>query len=212
MKKEEQKEHQPHTMEDLVVFVDQNADQKKYIQKVKKVRIKKEPKKIILKDFVALDFETANRNFTSICSVGIVIVKDGVIVDRIYHLVKPEPDYYYYYNTKIHGLTQKETQNARNFKEVWTEIDQIIGDLPIVAHNNVFERSCLKAAHRMYQMFYPNYPIHCTCVESRKVYPDLLNHKLNTVAAHCGFDLINHHNALADAEACAYIAMKVFSE
>ena len=32
------------------------------------------------------------------------------------------------------------------------------------------------------------------------------NHQLHTVAAACGYRLENHHNALADAEACAWIA------
>jgi DNA polymerase-3 subunit epsilon len=38
----------------------------------------------------------------------------------------------------------------------------------------------------------------------------LLNHQLKTVAAHCGYNLENHHHALADAEACAVIALRVF--
>ena len=46
------------------------------------------------------------------------------------------------------------------------------------------------------------------------MFPDLENHKLQTAASACGyeFDKKNkHHNALADAEACAKIAMEVFS-
>ncbi len=211
-KKVEKKEFQPVSGDDLVVFIQDDPTKKPIHQKIKKVRKTREPKKIVLNEFAALDFETANRYPTSICSVGVVIVKNGQIIDKIYHLVKPEPEFYNYFNTRIHGLSEKDTQNARNFKDVWTEIDKKIGNLPIVAHNNVFERGCLKAAHQMYQMYYPNYPIHCTCQGSRKVYPDLENHKLNTVAAYCGYDLTNHHNALADAEACAYIAMKVFAE
>lgn len=31
----------------------------------------------------------------------------------------------------------------------------------------------------------------------------------NVEAAACGFDLENHHQALADAEACAHIALKL---
>jgi DNA polymerase III subunit epsilon len=211
-RKEEHKDFQPVIGEDLVVFIHEDNVKKPIHQKIKKIRKIREPIKVVLKEFAALDFETANRYPTSICSVGVVIVKEGQIVDRIYHLVKPEPEFYNYFNSRIHGLTEKDTQNARNFRDVWTEIDKRIGNLPLVAHNNVFERGCLKAAHQMYQMYYPNYPIHCTCQGSRKVFPDLENHKLNTVAAHCGYDLINHHNALADAEACAYIAMKVFAE
>ena len=58
-------------------------------------------------NFAAIDFETANNERTSICSVGVVIVRNGEIADRFYSLVHPEPDYYLYWNTRIHGLTQK---------------------------------------------------------------------------------------------------------
>lgn len=44
-----------------------------------------------MKDFVAIDFETANAERCSVCSVGIVIVKDGEIVDKFYSLIQPEP-------------------------------------------------------------------------------------------------------------------------
>ncbi|MDR1738243.1 MAG: hypothetical protein LBR66_05430 [Candidatus Symbiothrix sp.] len=37
----------------------------------------------------------------------------------------------------------------------------------------------------------------------------ITNHQLHTVATHCGFDLTQHHHALADAEACAAIALKI---
>ena len=47
-----------------------------------------------MKNFAAIDFETANQQRTSVCSVGIVIVRDGEIVDSYYSLIKPEPEYY----------------------------------------------------------------------------------------------------------------------
>ena len=58
-------------------------------------------------NFAAIDFETANNERTSICSVGVVIVRNGEIADRFYSLVHPEPDYYLYWNTRIHGLTHR---------------------------------------------------------------------------------------------------------
>ncbi|MBP1671471.1 MAG: polymerase epsilon subunit, partial [Bacteroidetes bacterium] len=54
------------------------------------------------------------------------------------------------------------------------------------------------------------YQFHCTLRASRRLFPHLSNHQLHTVSAHCGFDLKNHHNALADAEAAAVIALKAF--
>ena len=47
-----------------------------------------------MKNFAAIDFETANQQRTSVCSVGIVIVRDGEIVDSYYCLIKPEPEYF----------------------------------------------------------------------------------------------------------------------
>lgn len=44
-----------------------------------------------MENFAAIDFETANRERSSVCSVGIVIVKNGKIVDKIYRLIRPLP-------------------------------------------------------------------------------------------------------------------------
>ena len=49
-----------------------------------------------MRDFAAIDFETANNERTSVCSVGVVIVRDGEIVDTFYSLIQPEPNYYNY--------------------------------------------------------------------------------------------------------------------
>ena len=56
-------------------------------------------------------------------------------------------------------------------------------------------------------MDYPDYDFYCTCIASRRRMPQLPNHKLDTVAAALGYPLTNHHHALADAEACAWIAL-----
>ena len=47
-----------------------------------------------MKDFAAIDFETANGQRSSICSVGLVVVRDGEITIRHYRLVRPYPNYY----------------------------------------------------------------------------------------------------------------------
>ena len=59
-------------------------------------------------------------------------------------------------------------------------------------------------------MPYPGYVFYCTHDGSKLAVPDLENHKLHTVAKHFGYDLTQHHHALADAEACAVIAMNIF--
>ena len=140
-----------------------------------------------MKDFAAIDFETANNERSSVCSVGIVIVRNGEIVDTFYSLIQPEPNYYNYWCSQVHGLCHEDT----------------------VAHNKPFDEGCLKAVFRVYQMDYPDYEFYDTLCVSRRVLPDLENHQLQTVAEACGYKLENHHNALADAEACAWIAREI---
>ncbi len=163
-----------------------------------------------MRDFAAIDFETANGNPCSVCSVGIVVVRDGIIVDRYYSLIHPVPNYYSPRNISVHGLTKEDTDSADTFPEVWAEVVQRIEGLPLVAHFSRFDERCLKAVHQRFEMTYPDYEFYCTCQASRRVFGRTLpNHKLDTVAAHCGYFLKNHHHALADAEACAAIAMKI---
>ena len=131
-------------------------------------------------NFAAIDFETANNERTSICSVGVVIVRNGEIADRFYSLV-----------------------HAPVFSEVWKQVAPKIEGLPLVAHNKAFDEGCLKAVFRTYCMDYPDYDFYCTYQASRKL-KGLRNHQLHTVAGFFGFELENHHHALADAEACAW--------
>lgn len=161
-------------------------------------------------DFAAIDFETANEQPSSVCSVGLVIVREGLVTDTFYSLIHPEPDYYQWFCMRVHGLCQDDTEDAPVFPEVWRKAAHLIGDLPLVTHNSRFDEGCLKAVHRVYQMDYPDYVFHDTLAASRKYFGrSLHNHQLQTVAAACGYDLTRHHHALADAEACAYIAIKI---
>lgn len=49
-----------------------------------------------MNEFAAIDFETANQYRTSVCSVGIVVVREGEIIDKFYSLIRPEPEFYAY--------------------------------------------------------------------------------------------------------------------
>ena len=163
-----------------------------------------------MKDFAAIDFETANSERSSVCSVGVVIVRDGEIVDSFYSLIKPEPDYYNYWCQRVHGLCSRDTDGAPVFPDVWAKIEPMIAGLPLVAHNARFDEGCLKAAFKVYRMDYPDYEFLDTLWASRKHFGrNLPNHQLQTVSAACGYDLARHHHALADAEACAAIALKI---
>ena len=103
-------------------------------------------------DFAAIDFETANGQRSSVCSVGIVIVRNGQIVDEFYSLIQPAPNYYTYWTTEIHGLTRLDTDGQPDFPQVWAQIEDKIKGLPLVAHNRPFDESCLKAVFEEYGM------------------------------------------------------------
>ena len=168
-------------------------------------------------NFVAIDFETANFAQSSVCSVGLVIVKDGEIADTYYSLIRPIPNYYCQRCQDVHGLGPSDTNDAPEFPEVWAEaIDRVKqyfpfiedGEVPFVAHNKAFDETCLRAGFAAYETKYPDVEFDCTLLKSRKVWPEG-HHNLDIIAGYCGYDLKNHHHALADAEACAVIGIQI---
>ena len=122
----------------------------------------------------------------------------------------PEPEYYRWFCQQAHGLCEEDTDGAPVFPKVWEKIAPLIEGLPLVAHNSLFDESCLKEVFQVYQMDYPDYTFYDTLSASRQHFGySLPDHQLQTVAAACGYDLTRHHYALADAEACACIALKL---
>ena len=165
-----------------------------------------------MEKFAAIDFETANWQQTSVCSVGIVVMNRGVIEDRFYSLIHPAPNFYSRRNTAIHGLSREDTEEALAFPTVWREIAPMIEGIPLVAHNSMFDEGCLKAVFRLYEMDYPGNSFYCNYRLSRKLFKGLENYQLHTVSSFCGYDLKNHHHALADAEAAAVIMQSILQQ
>ena len=73
---------------------------------------------------VAIDFETANNQMSSVCSVGIAVMEDGVVIDHYYSLIKPEENVSYFppYNIRVHGITAKDVEDAPTFSEIYREL------------------------------------------------------------------------------------------
>ena len=163
-----------------------------------------------LSSYNCLDFETANEQPCSVCSVGLVVVRNDIIVDSFYSLIHPEPEYYQWFCRQVHGLGPEDTEYAPVFPEVWEKIHPLLEGYPLVAHNARFDEGCLRATFATFELALPNYEFRDTLAASRNYFGSaLLNHQLHTVAAACGYDLQNHHHALADAEACAWIAREI---
>lgn len=100
---------------------------------------------MVKNSFIALDFETANKKRTSICSVGMVKVVDNEIVETFYTLVNPH-DYFSETNIHVHGIHPEDVKDAPDFKEVFPYMLQFINQLPVVAHNAAFDMDVLYQA------------------------------------------------------------------
>ena len=165
-----------------------------------------------MENFIAIDVETANNHPTSICAIGAVKVENGLITDRFYELVKPEPEYYFrHFTENIHGISREMTQDSPTFDVVWRRLEKLICALPLVAHNKAFDERCIRAAFRCYRMDYPDYPFFCTLAAARRSIPRSMcgSHSLPYLCQFLGIPFDNHHNALADAEGCAKVALAI---
>ena len=58
----------------------------------------------------------------------------------------------------------------------------------MVAHNAKFDMNVLRATLDYYKIPWPELDYACTVKLSRAVWPDLVNHKLNTMAAYIGVE------------------------
>lgn len=157
-------------------------------------------------NFVAFDVETANPRWGSICQIGAVKVHNGVIVDSRSWLCKPPASLgdFNPYNVRIHNISATDVAEAMQAEQALNEFIDFSQNLPLVAHNAAFDIGALQDCARETGIQLPKLTFSCTLTLARRTL-QLENNKLPTVAAHFGADLESHHDALADATACARI-------
>ena len=158
-------------------------------------------------DLVAFDFETATTRLESACSLAVAVISaEGEIKETKYWLIKPPYNSYNPRNIQIHGIRPTDTANAPSFKELWPDIAPYFQNRTMVAHYAIFDTNVLGACLDAENMTAPDCLICCSCIAARRAFPHFPNHKLPTVCQYLGIELVNHHNALDDAVACANIA------
>lgn len=156
--------------------------------------------------YVAMDFETGNSYYTSACSIGLAYYEDNQLTGTETFLIRPPESVgkFHWYNVKIHGIKRSQVKDQPTFDEIWRKIQDKVDGSVIVCHNAVFDTEVLCRCLEFYQLPLPTCRYICTVKVSQKVWPDLENHKLNTVADALGIKL-NHHEAGSDAYACGEI-------
>ena len=157
-------------------------------------------------DFTAIDFETANSSSASACSVGLVKVRDGRVVDKTGWLIKPPlgHDAFTEWNTRIHGIMAVDVVDALLWSEQLADLVAFAGGDHLVAHNAGFDMGVISAACTASFVPTPNFRYLCSLQVARKTY-SLDSYRLPVAAMAAGFEDFAHHDALADAEACAAI-------
>jgi len=155
-------------------------------------------------NYVAIDFETATSKRNSVCSVGIVTVEDGEIIEEYHALIQPPNNEYNWHNIQVHGINEDDTINSPSFESIYHEIETRLKGKTVVAHNESFDRSVLKNAMETINIPYSEIDIadkwECTMkIFKSKGYKPA---KLNICCDFHGIEL-QHHDALSDARACA---------
>jgi len=165
-------------------------------------------------EFVVFDLETTGSKIppSRITEIGAYRVKNGEVLDEFQTLINPEipiPRFI----TELTGIDDEMVADAPLFAEIADAFLSFIGDSILVAHNSGFDMRFLNfEIGRMFGSYRLANPCLCTVQLSRKLLPDILNHKLKTVAAHYEIDLVNHHRASADAYATAHIFVNLLTK
>jgi len=162
-------------------------------------------------DFVAIDFETANRCRESACAIGLTFVENGEIVDQEYYLIKPTPFYFDAINQSVHGISERQVIQSPTFDHVWEQIKGKLHKKQLVAHNASFDFSVLRYALSAYNIPFPDITYGCTLQLFRKLGLPLENNKLSTLARYYNLSL-DHHHALSDSVVCAQIAIALMKD
>lgn len=159
-----------------------------------------------INSFVAIDFEHLTPNHETVCAVGLVVVESGHIINKFYSLIKPYSDTREHLNTHVHGISEEMCQDAPTFAHIIPTIQKFVGERKIVAHNvatekAVFEKACNRAGiMNPYSGsdFIDTYTI--------------TGESLEKSCARFDIPLVNHHDPLEDALACARLYLKLQDE
>lgn len=156
--------------------------------------------------YIAFDVETPNYANDRISAIGITVIDSGVIVDDFYSLVNPE-ERFNYFSVQLTGITPEMVVDKPTFFELWTEIEPLMSTGILIAHNAPFDMRVLAQCLGAYGIDWQPFARYaCTCAMGRACYPELSNHKLNTLCAYLDLNL-DHHNAGSDSRACGELLL-----
>ena len=160
----------------------------------------------VMQSFVALDVETANPNYASICAIGAARFDDGVVVDQLYQLIDPR-DLFGSMNVRIHGIRATDVSGQPVFPEVAPELETFVNG-SVVVHHGHFDRNAIARASERWQLPPPNWDWLDSAQTARRAWPQFAQsgYGLANVCQTIGYEF-QHHNALDDAKAAGEVVL-----
>jgi DNA polymerase III subunit epsilon len=155
-------------------------------------------------EFYALDIETANPDFSSICQIGIAYFKNGGVDNEWVTLVNPEAEFHPM-NKNVHGIEAVHVKDSPTFREIAETLRNKLSGAIVVTHT-AFDRAALRQACGRAQI--PE--IECRWLDSsrvaRRAWDEFSKsgYGLKNVCAKIGYEF-THHNALEDAKAAGHV-------
>lgn len=162
-------------------------------------------------NFVALDFETANADLSSICQVGLVTFRDGEVAETFSTLVDPD-DYFDSMNVSIHGIDEERVRGAPRFKDVYPHLSSRISGAVVVCHTH-FDRAAMRQALTKHSLS----EVPCRWLDTARVVQRAWSqyaragYGLGNVTREFGITFV-HHDAAEDARAAGMILLRAMQE
>ncbi|MGE5676337.1 MAG: helicase C-terminal domain-containing protein [Mycobacterium leprae] len=165
-----------------------------------------------LLSFVAIDLETTGLDIISdrLIEIGAIRYEEGREVAVLQRLIDPGcliP----LRVQNLTGILPAMVKGKPSFRALAPELRELIGDLPLVAHNAEFDLSFLRTAFAGEGIALPN-RVYDTLELSRVVMPRAKNHRLATLVGQLAIQLEQNHRAEDDARACGEIFLALMAQ
>ena len=164
-----------------------------------------------------IDFETTGMSPAQgarATEIAVVLLRDGRIVDRYASLMRSGawvPPFI----EQLTGISNRMLAGAPPADEVMGRVAEFTRGCAVVAHNAGFDRGFWRHEHALAGSAdaVTQAPFACTLLLSRRLYPEVPNHKLGTLAQWHGIAPTGRaHRALADAEMAAGLWLRIVQD
>ncbi|MFS0865068.1 PolC-type DNA polymerase III [Fredinandcohnia sp. 179-A 10B2 NHS] len=163
--------------------------------------------------YVVFDVETTGLSavYNTIIELAAVKVRNGEIVDRFEAFANPHHPLSAT-TIELTGITDDMVNTAPEIEEVLSDFKTWAEDAIFVAHNASFDMGFLNVGYKKAGFEQATNPVIDTLELARFLYPELKNHRLNTLCKKFDIELTQHHRAIYDAEATGYLALKLLKD